>query len=249
MLSRITTYVPPVLALVSLVGMAACGSDNNTTAPNNSTANVRIINASSTTTGLNAMAGTTSLANGLSFQNTNMQATCTTIPAGTQTINFTSGTSATNIGSVSNFNFQPGQSYTVVFFGNNKAVVLPESFTAPTSGNFMARFINATTSPLDIFVSPPTAALTATATPAVANLTAGSVSGASTTVTGGTFMPFATGSNFVRAFAAGANPSTATAMGTFTLNSMSTTGAQTIVFTPANSSNANATAFQVNSCK
>jgi hypothetical protein len=178
-----------------------------------------------------------------------MQATCASIPAGTQSINFTSGTSASNIGSVSNYNFQAGQSYTVVYYGNNNAVVYPESFTAPSTGNYAARFINATNGPLDIYVTPPSAALPSTSTPAVANLSASAVSGSSATATGGTFSSFATGSNFIRAFNAGANPSTATASGTYTIGSMSTTGAQTIVFTPANSGNGNATAFQVNSCK
>lgn len=246
---RITTYVLPLVALTSIVVVSACSSDK-LTSPNNSTANVRIINASSTTTGLNAMAGTTSLGSGLSFQNQNMQASCATVPAGSQSINFTSGSSTSSIGSISNYNFQAGKSYTVVYYGNNNAVVYPETFTAPTSGNYAARFINATASPVDIYVTAPGATLSGTSTAAVSGLAAGSVSGFnSTTATGGTFTSYPTGSNFVRAFSAGANPGTATATGTFTIGNMSNTGAQTIVLTPANAGNGNATAFQVNSCK
>ena len=246
---RITTYVVPLVALASVFAVSACSSDKNTS-PNNSTANVRIVNASSSTTGLNATAGSTSLANGLAFQNTNMQATCAAIPAGTQSINFTSGSSSSNIGSVSNYNFQAGQNYTVVYYGNNNAVVYPENFTAPASGNYGARFINATGGPLDIYASAPGATLSSTSTPAVAGLAAGSVSGYNaTTASGGTFGAYPANSNFIRAFSAGANPGTATATGTYTIGSMSTTGAQTVVFTSPNASNGNATAFQVNSCR
>lgn len=246
---RITSQVASFLALASVFSVAACSSDNNT-GPSNNTANVRIINASSTTTALNAMSGTTSLASALNFQNTNMQATCAAIPAGTQTINFTSGSSSSNIGSVANYNFQAGQNYTIVYYGNNNAVVYPESFTAPTNGNYVARFINATTSPMDIYVGAPGSTLTSTSTAAVSGLAAGSVSGLNGTAgAGGVFASYPTGSNFVRAFSAGANPSTATATATYTIGSMSSTGAQTIVLTSPNSANANATAFQVNSCR
>lgn len=248
---RITTNFTSLVVLASLAAVAACSSDkNNNTGPNNSTANVRIINASSSTTGLNAMAGNTSLASGLNFQNTNMQASCVAVPAGTQSINFSSGSSTSSIGSVSNYNFQAGQNYTVVYYGNNNAVVYPESYTAPTTGNYAARFINATGGPLDIYTSAPSATLSSTSTPAVSGLAAGSVSGYnSTTATGGTFSSYPTGSNYIRAFSAGANAGTATPVGTYTIGSMSTTGAQTIVFTPSNSGNGNATAFQFNSCK
>lgn len=237
-------------ALFTLSVVAACGNDNNSTNPNNNTALVRIVNASSSTTGLNATSGSTSLSNGLNFQNTNMAASCVAIPAGTQTINFTSGSSSTNIGSVSNYNFQAGQAYTVVYFGNNSVQVYPESFTAPTSGNYTARFINAMSNAGNVFVTAPAASISSTATPNVSGLGSNSVSGYnSTSATGGTFTSFGTGNNFVRIFGTSANPSTATPMASYTLGSMSTTGAQTVIFTPANAANGNANAFQVNSCK
>lgn len=248
MLHRRTSLLTAATALCTLSLLAACGSDNNSTNPSG-TSMIRVVNASSSTTGLNANTGSTSLSSGLNFQNTNMAASCISIPSGSQTINFTNGTSTTGIGSVT-YNFLPGQAYTVVFYGNNNAVVYPETYTAPTSGNYAVRFINATGNSSDFYVTAPGATLTSTSTKASSGVLANSVSGYNaTTATGGTFSSYATGSNFVRMFNAGANPSTATATGSYTIGSMSTTGAQTVIFTSPNASNSNATAFQVNSCK
>lgn len=249
MLHRRTSLLTAATALCTLSILAACSSSKDETTENNTTSMVRVVNASSSTTGLNAMAGSTSLSNGLNFQNTNMAASCVSIPSGSQTINFTNGTSTTGIGSVT-YNFLPGQAYTVVYYGNNNAVVYPETYTAPTAGNYAVRFINATGNSSDFYVTAPGATLTSTSTASSAGILANSVSGFnSTTATGGTFASFPTGSNFVRMFNAGANPSTATATGSYTIGSMSTTGAQTVIFTSPNASRANATAFQVNSCK
>src|SRR4051794_35628748 len=111
---RITNLVM-LGALCSLSFLAACDNDEDSTSPNNS-AMIRVVNASSTTTGLNAAAGKTSPASGLNFQNTNRAASCVSTPAGTQSLNFTSGSSTNSIGSVNNYNFQAGQSYTVVYY-------------------------------------------------------------------------------------------------------------------------------------
>jgi hypothetical protein len=249
MLYRRISPVAALAALSLLSMLAACGSDD-TTSPNNNTAMIRVVNASSSTTGLNATAGSTSLSSGLNYQNTNMAASCVSIPAGTQSLNFTSGSSSTSIGSVSNYNFQAGQSYTVVYYGNNNAQVYPETYTAPGSGNYAVRFINATGNAGNIFVTAPGASISSTATPSVSNLASNSVSGFnSSTATGGTFATYASGSNMARMFGTTANPNTATPAGSYTLSSPSTTGAQTVLFTSANASNSNATAFQVNSCK
>jgi hypothetical protein len=237
------------LAALSLLSVLAACSDDSTTSPNNNTAMIRVVNASSSTTGLNATAGSTSLASGLNFQNTNAAASCVSIPAGTQSLNFTSGSSGTSTGSVNSYNFQAGQSYTVVYYGNNNVQVYPESYTAPTAGNYVARFINATANAGNIFVTTPGASIASNATPNVSGLSSNSVSGSSSTVTGGTFTSFATGSNMARMFGTTANPSTATPTGSYTIGSMSSTGAQTVIFTSANAANSNATAFQVNSCR
>jgi hypothetical protein len=154
---------------------------------------------------------------------------------------------------VTNYNFPAGQAYTVVFYGNNNVQVYPETYTAPGSGNYAVRFINATGNAGNVFVTAPGASIASSATPAVSNLSgssAGSVSGYnSTSATGGTFTAYGTGSNFIRMFGTTANPNTATPTGSYTINSMSGTGAQTVIFTSANASNGNATAFQVNSCQ
>src|SRR3954469_8167766 len=203
---RITNIVM-LGALCSFSFLAGCDNDEDSTSPNNS-AMIRVVNASSTTTGLNAAAGTTSLASGLNFQNTNMAASCVSIPPGTQSLNFTSGSSTNSIGSVNNYNFQAGQSYTVVYYGNNNAVVYPETYTAPGSGNYSVRFINATANAGNIFVSAPGASLASNATPNVSGLASNSVSGFnSSTAAGGTFSSYATGNNFVRMFGTTANPS------------------------------------------
>ena len=247
MLHRRTSLLTVATALCILSLLAACGSSNDETTETNSTSMIRIVNASSSTTGLNTTSGSTTLSSGLNFQNTNMTASCISMPSGSQTINFTSGT--TGIGSVT-YNFLPGQAYTVVFYGNNNAVVYPETYTAPASGNYTVRFINATGNSSDFYVTAPNATLTSTSTASSSAILANSVSGFnSTTATGGTFTSFPTSSNFVRMYNAGANPSTATSTGSYTIGSMSTTGAQTVIFTSPNTSNANATAFQVNSCK
>jgi hypothetical protein len=250
---RRTTNVVALGALCALSLLAACGSDKNSTGPNNNTALVRIVNASSSTSGLNATSGSTSLASGLNFQNTNAATSCMAIPAGNQTLNFTSGTSTSNIGTLSNYDFEAGKAYTVVFFGNNNVQVFPESYTAPGSGNYAVRFINATNNAGNIYVTAPGFSIPSGAVANISNLSGSqqsSVSGYnSLTNKGGTFTSFGTGNNFVRMFGTSDNPSTATPTGSYTISNMSTTGAQTVIFTSANASNNNATAFQVNSCQ
>lgn len=225
-----------------LVALAACGS-SKTTSPN-TTANVRIVNASSNTSALNASSGSQSFSSGLNFQNTNAAATCSTINSGTQTINFTSGSASTNIGSL-NYNFLPGQNYTVVYYGTNNAVVYPETFTAPASGNMGLRFVNATGSAGDVYLTTPTG--TISGTPTVQNLAAGTVSGFnSASAPGGTFVnTYPIANTRVRLFNVGAT--TGTPRADFTIGSMGTNRVGTVVLTPAPSSGTT-TGFLVNSC-
>jgi hypothetical protein len=224
-----------------LAGLGACGSDS--TSPK-TTANVRIVNASSSTTGLNAVSGSQSLSSGLNFQNTNAATSCTSITSGTQTINFTSGSSSTNIGSV-NYNFLPGQNYTVVYYGSNNAIVYPETFTAPASGNNALRFINATGSAGDIYLTTPTG--TVSGTPTVQNLAAGSVSGLdATSAPGGTFVnTYPVANTRARLFNVGTK--TGTPRADFTIGTMGANRVGTVVLTPA-PSGGTATGFLVNSC-
>lgn len=227
--------------VIALSMLAACGSDK-TTSPT-TTANIRIVNASSSTTALNATSGTTALSGGLNFQNTNAAATCTKLNGGSQTINFTSGSSSTNIGSVT-YNFLPGQNYTVVYYGTNNVVVYPETFTAPSTGNAALRFVNATGSAGDLYLTTPTG--TISGTPTVQNLAAGSVSGFnSTSAPGGTFGAYPTANTRVRLFNVGST--TGTPRADFTMGSMAANRVGTVVLTPA-PSGGTTTGFLVNSC-
>ncbi|HYX83075.1 MAG TPA: DUF4397 domain-containing protein, partial [Gemmatimonadales bacterium] len=231
------------VTLVMLSGLGACNNDNNGTNPP-AQANVRVINASSNTTALNATAGSQSLSSGLNFQNTNAVASCAKVNAGSQTINFTSGSSSTNIGSVT-YNFQAGQNYTVVFYGSNNAVVYPETFTAPGTGNMALRFINATATAGDIFLTTPTG--TISGSPTISNLAAGQVSGFnSSTAPGGTFVnTYPVANTRVRLFNVGVT--TGTPRADFTIGTMGTNRVGTVVLTTS-SGTGGATGFLVNSC-
>ena len=232
-----------VLGLATLVVLVACGSDKATSP--GTTATVRVVNASSSTSSLNAnTAGNQSLSSGLNFQNTNASATCSTVNSGSQTINFTSGTAATNIGAVT-YNFLPGKNYTVVYYGTNNVAVYPETFTAPTTGNMALRFINATGSAGDVYLTTPTG--TISGTPTVQNLPAGTVSGFnSSSAPGGTFVnTYPTGNTRVRLFNVGSTSGTPRA--DFTIGSMGTNRVGTVVLTPA-PSGGTTTGFVVNTC-
>lgn len=241
MLSRPTLGTRCAL-LGALTALAACGS-SKTTSPLPK-ANVRIVNASSSTSALNATLGSATLSSGLNFQNTNAPAGCNSVSTGSQTINFTSGSSSTSVGSV-NYNFLPGQSYTVVYYGTNNVVVYPESFTAPTAGNMALRFINATGSAGDIYLTTPTG--TIAGSPTVANLAAGSVSGFnSSTAPGGTFVStYPTANTRVRLFNVGTT--TGTPRADFTIGTMAANRVGTVVLTPA-PNGGSTTGFLVNSC-
>ena len=77
------------------------------------------------------------------------------------------------------YNFLPGQNYTVVYYGTNNVVVYPETFTAPSTGNAALRFVNATGSAGDLYLTTPTG--TISGTPTVLNFAAGSISGFNST--------------------------------------------------------------------
>lgn len=232
-----------LVTLTVLSLLAACGSDK-TTSPK-TTASVRIVNASSSTSSLNASTTSSqSLSSGLNFQNGNAPTTCSTVNSGAQTINFTSGTSTTNIGSVT-YTFLPGQNYTIVYYGTNNAVVYPETFTAPATGNMALRFVNATGSAGDVYLTTPTG--TISGTPTVQNLAAGSVSGFnSSSAPGGVFVnTYPSANTRIRLFNVGAT--TGTPRADFTIGSMAANRVGTVVLTPA-PSGGSATGFLVNSC-
>ena len=207
------------------VSLGACGGDGST-GPT-AQANVRIVNVSSTTTNLNAKSGTLPLASSVIFQNA--AATCAQVDAGSQTIEFTSGASSTSVGSVT-YNFQSGASYTVVFYGANNAVVYPETFTAPNSGNMALRFMNATATAGDIFLTTPAGSVSGN--PTIANLAAGQVSGFSTvSAPGGTFGSYPSTNTRVQLFNVG---TTGTPRSDFTITTLPTNRVGTAILTTAN---------------
>lgn len=231
------------LAVVSAFAVTACS--NESTEPTTATAaKVRIVNASSGNATINAMSGSTALASNLGFQNAGAASACSTVPAGNQTINFTNASGA-SVGSAS-FNFQAGQNYTVLLYGgmngtSPSALVIPDVFTAPTTGNMAVRFINTTGTTGDIFATAPGAQITGT--PLVSGMT--TLSSTSST----TFTTVPSTNTVFSMFPAGTTvTSSSTPIATFTLSSVPTNGVSTVIFTPSTSVNG-PTAFAVNTCQ
>jgi len=233
------SIVVTTAALVFLT-LGACGGDDST-GPS-AKANVRIVNVSSTTANLNAESGGQTLASGINFQNAS--ASCAQVSGGSQTLNFTSGTSSTSLGSVT-YDFQGGRNYTVVFYGMNNAVVYPETFTAPNSGNMALRFINATATPGDIFLTTPAGSVSGLS-PTISNLSAGQVSGFNaTSAPGGTFGSYPSTNTRVQLFNVGVK--TGTPRSDFTITTLPTNRVGTVVLTTANPVGG-VTGFFVGSC-
>jgi len=164
-------------ALASVAFLAACGSD--ATEPNE-VANTRFVNASATTSSISATNEGRVVASGLAFQNTNQPSSCSTVEhGGDEEVKFTLGGTTNEIGSVK-AEFISQANYSVVFYAPNTIAVYPDNFTAPGTGLNALRFINATGSAGDIYVTGPNDGISGA--PAVANLGSNSVSGK----TGGT---------------------------------------------------------------
>jgi hypothetical protein len=142
------------------------------------------------------------------------------------------------------YNFVAKQNYTVVFYAPNNAVVYPDVFTNPAAGNNAIRFINATGTPGDIYLSQPTANIVSP--PTIANLAAGQVSGFnSTSAPGGTFIEYSNVNTRVRLFNVG--QTTGTPRADFTIASMPANHVATIVLTPP-PTGGSATGFMVMPC-
>lgn len=221
-----TLATAALLATVAL--LAGCG-DDDTTEPSDF-ASARIVNASSGTSALTATSPDDGpLATGLAFQNTNAANACSTVDKNEHgRIDFTSGAANTAVGSVDQY-FVAKQSYTVVFLSPNNAMVLPESFATPASGNMALRFINATSAPGDLYLTTPTGAISGP--PTIANLGAGAVSGFSDPVTsGGTFEQYSTANTRVRLFNVGTT--TGTPRADFTISNLASNRVGTVVLTP-----------------
>ena len=240
MLHRVSLAVSAA-ALVPLAFAAACSSD--ATEPDE-IANVRVVNASPTTASLGATTEGRVVASSVPFQGATQPGTCPTVEHGSdEQIDFTVGGTSNGLGSVQ-YNFVAKQNYTVVFYAPNNAVVYPDVVTNPAAGNNAIRFINATGTPGDIYLSQPTANIVAPAT--IGNLAAGQVSGFnSASAPGGTFVEYQAVNTRVRLFNVG--QTTGTPRADFTIASMPANRVATIVLTPP-PAGGSATGFMVMPC-
>jgi hypothetical protein len=239
MLHRVTLAFSAVV-LVPLA-LAACGSD--ATEPNE-IANVRVVNASTATAGLGATNEGRVIATNVPFQAATQPGTCPTVEHGSdEQIDFTAAGTSNGLGSVQ-YNFVAKQNYTVVFYAPNNAVVYPDVFTNPAAGNNAIRFINATGTAGDIYLSQPTSNIVAP--PTVGNLAAGQVSGFnSSSAPGGTFVEYQTINTRVRLFNVG--QTTGSPRADFTIGTMPANRVATIILT-APPSGGSATGFMVMTC-
>ncbi|HEY2379232.1 MAG TPA: hypothetical protein VGH98_24840 [Gemmatimonadaceae bacterium] len=212
-------------ALVSVGFLAACSSD--ATNPNE-TANTRFVNASASTASISATNEGRNVANGLNFQNTNAPAGCSTVEEGSdEQIDFTLGTGNTGLGSIKS-QIIAQHNYSVVFYAPNTIAVYPDQFTAPGSGLNALRFINATGSAGDIYLTGPNDLVLGS--PTISNLGNNQVSGADANNTGGTFVNHSADSTRVRVFDVGSqvNP-----RADFTITQLPSNRVGTVVLTPS----------------
>ncbi|HKG93788.1 MAG TPA: DUF4397 domain-containing protein [Gemmatimonadaceae bacterium] len=237
-----------VALLATSVLLVACDDDDDgTTGTNGQTAQVRVVNASSATGGTDVFVGSNSSAAASNVAAGAMGASCFTVPAGSQTLNFrATGGGTTNLASTTAFNFQSGQQYTVVLTGSgtgagsrSASVLSDNGVTSASAGNNGLRFFNTTGAATDVYVTAPSGTL---GTASVSNVANNSASTGGTL--GGGFSSFATGNTQVRTFAAGGattgTPTVNFTLPTLTGNRMGTvvltggTGTQAFVSMPCN---------------
>jgi hypothetical protein len=222
--------------------LVACGDDDDNAIEPQPTALVRVVNASPSTATADLFVGGQSTALGTGLATGSASASCLQVPAGSQTLDFRQG-GGTSIASASPFTFAAGQRYTAVLTGSGttagsrSVVVLADDATvpAPAAGQNAIRFVNATGTSANVYVTAPGAALGS------ANQTGLTNNAATTGGTGG-FASYPTTSTQIRVFPTG-SPTTGTPTVNFTLpalggSSIATvvlvggTGAQAIVATP-----------------
>ena len=156
-------YRHTALVLAALVFTAACDDDDDDdgTGPTGQ-AQVRVVNATPDNATVSVLNGNTTLANSLAF---GTNAACVTVPAGSQTLTFRSGT--TTLATTTATNFANGGRYTVVLSGSGAtptATVYTDTYTAPTAGNNVLRFINTTSTAGDVYLTTAEGEVTGTAT-------------------------------------------------------------------------------------
>ena len=234
MTHRFTLPVGAFAALASFALITGCSSD--ATKPGNF-ANMRIVNASASTGPITAINENRNVQANVAFQTPAGAGSCGTVEEGSsELVSFVLAGTNTGIGSVT-MSIAANANYTAVFFGPNNVGVFQESFTTPASGNNDIRFVNATGSAGDIYLSTPGANLTLPGTtPTVSNLAAGQAS---------TATQFSNGRTEIRMFNVGQN--TGTPRVDFTIAGLPN-NIGTIVLTTPPAGQTSPTAFVVGSC-
>ena len=228
-------------ALASL-GLVACGGSDATDP--NEIANVRIVNASVSAGAITAHSEDRTIATNVAFQTSTLSGGCGTVEhGGDEQIDFVAAGTTNGLGQVQ-YNFEAKKSYTVVFYGSNTATVYPEVYTLPATGNNALRFINATGSTGDIYLTTTTAGISGA--PTVAALASRQASGFNSgSAPGGTFVEYPQSNIRVRMFNVG--QTTGAPLADFTIPAIASNRVATIVLTPP-PVGGSATAFMVGSC-
>lgn len=179
-----------ILSLMAVLALGACDDDDDPTG-NNQTAQVRIVNATTATTGANNFTSVSlyrvndqigsAVTAGVNTSTVNASACSSTltVPAGSQTLHFRATGSATQVASVTH-NFVAGRKYLVVLTGNNNAGlqtrVYEETQTNAGANTRRVRFINASSgAAVDVFATVD-AATAPGATATASNIAAGGIS-------------------------------------------------------------------------
>jgi hypothetical protein len=228
-------FILPVGALTALASFAlVTGCSSDATKPGNF-ANMRIVNASASTGPISALNENRTVQAGVAFQTPAGAGGCGTVEeGGSEAVDFVLAGTQTGLATVT-MQIVANTNYTAVFFGPNNVGVFQEAFTTPSAGNNDIRFVNATGSAGDIYLTTPGATLAGTS-PTISNLAAGQASS-----TG----QFSNGRTEIRMFNVGVNSGTPRV--DFTIAGLpNNTG--TVVLTVPPAGQTSPTAFVVGSC-
>ena len=234
---RLTRFLALSLLTISA---AACGSDDTDTVgppPSEQFARLRIVNAADIADVQVRRTGTnTPLASDLDFRGVTQS--CVQVPAGEQTLVFSS--TGVELATTA-FTFEANRNYTAFLVASGptrRAVVVPDNETA-SAGNNALRFINATASAGDVYVTEPTG------TPGDAFRAHGNLGVLATSNLQPAYVHRNTAHTRARLFDPGTT--TGTPRADFTLTNLPTSRLATVVFTEAGTP-AGPTAFMVTPC-
>jgi hypothetical protein len=242
MLHRVSVrHLAAIVPIVAIGFAAACSSDANQP---DEIANVRIVNASVGVGPITANTEGRTIQTNVIFQTSALSGSCGTIEKGGDAeIDFVAAGTTNGLGSVK-ANFVPQLNYTAVFYAANNAVVYLDQFSNPSTGNNAIRFINATGTAGDIYLTTPSANITGS--PTVSNLAQAQASGATANASGGTFAQYTTDLTRVRLFNVG--QTTGTPRVDFTIQIMPSNRVATVLLTAPPAGNSSPTAFMVGPC-